>query len=93
MILLLTYLVKALGTTNTSLVFHPSCMFTLTFEVVDSLKVRTKGIEIMWNKYRNYERSSKGRLISWKKRKEKARLHINPYEEWHGEKLAINVNN
>lgn len=73
--------------------FGLSCTFTLAFEVVDSLKVRTKRIETMWNKYRNYERSSKGRLISWKKRKEKARLHTNPYEEWHGEKLAINANN
>ncbi len=68
-------------------------MFTLAFEVVDYLKARTKGIEIMWNKCRNYEKSSKGRLASWKKRKEKGRLHINPYEEWYGEKLAINANN
>ncbi len=73
--------------------FGPSYMFTLTFEVVDFLKARIKGIETMWNKYKNYERSSKGRLVSWKKRKEKARLHINPYEEWHGEKLVINANN
>jgi hypothetical protein len=74
-------------------VLGPSCMFTLAFEVVDSLKVRTKRIETMWNKYRNYERSSKGRLLSWKKRKEKARLHTNPYEEWQSEKIAINANN
>jgi hypothetical protein len=46
--------------------FGSTCMFTLAFQVVDFLKATTKGIEIMWNKYRNYEGSSKGRLASWK---------------------------